>query len=90
MEELLRKKYRHISVRNLLTNQKVPLDILHTIMETNDVSSNEMYILWSKQYVDNNFIEKYIHRIQWPVLSSNKESITADIIYKYGDKMSWI
>jgi hypothetical protein len=92
-ENLLRKVYNKnnnkISHSCLLSHQFLPIDTLHDIIETKELSNTDWYYISSKQKIDLSFIEKYYDKIQWNPLSQNINIINCKVIDKYHDKLVW-
>ena len=88
-ENLLEKVYNKISYSCLLSHQILPINVLYTIIESNELTSTDWYHISLKQKIDLGFIEKYNDKIQWNPLSQNINIVNYKIIEKYHDKLIW-
>ena len=92
-EDLIRHIYLKVSHGSLIAKQVLPLDILYSIVDTqNDLgqlSSIDWDNIWEYQKVDVNFIKRYIDNINWYNLSFNKEVISYDFIREFGENLIW-
>jgi hypothetical protein len=89
-ENLVRKIYKRLSWSSLLAKQIVPIDIIDNHI-TNEItlSNSDWYNIWSKQNIDINFVSKYIDKVQWHPLSSNKNIVSLEFIQMYGEDIIW-
>ena len=90
-ETLLNKIYLKIHPQVLLSYQVLPTDILFhlTHNELLSFTNNDWYMIWSKQKINLQYIEKYIDNVQWTPLSSNEYSVSFEFIEKYHTNISW-
>jgi hypothetical protein len=88
-DTLIRQIFHKINYKILLSTQTIPTDILYNIIETNTLSNQEWYYIWSKHIIDYNFVLKYIDNVQWHPLSSNKNIVCYEIIMNYGENIIW-
>ncbi len=97
-ESFLKKYFTKFSWKVLVFNQKLPLDILVNIIETDilfslTLTENDTYSLWNKIWSNENitfsFLEKYIHYVQWHPVSCNKSLVSFELIDKYADNLVW-
>lgn len=94
-EDLVRYHFNKISWKNLLSNQKVPIDLIDIIIETHRIGGLDWlnysvwYIIWSTQDVDFNFIKKHEAEIQWHAISTNKNAMSFELIDTYSEKLIW-
>jgi len=87
-ELIIRKMFEKINWKLLLLYQyKIPLDLIYYIVETYDLLDEDWNLIWLNENLDLNFITKYINKVRWHVISSNKEIISIDLIKKYGDRL---
>jgi hypothetical protein len=88
-KNLLKKVYNKIPISCLLSQQILPIDTLHDIIENNELSQTDWYSISLKQEIYVIFVEKYFDKIQWHPLSQNKDSINCEIIDKYHHRLFW-
>lgn len=90
-KSLIYKLLEKISYKNLINNQDLPLDILYLFADSQTYSLNntDWYAIWSKQTLNFDFIVKHIEHVQWNPLSSNKTSVSWELINQYHDKIVW-
>lgn len=92
-EDIIRGIYPKVSWPTLLQKQRVPLDVIYCMIQSQNeewsLSTSDWCNIWSKQKIDCNFITKYIDNIQWHPLSTNKDIISYDLISLYGENLIW-
>jgi hypothetical protein len=94
-DDLVRYYFNKVSWKNLLSNQKVPLDLIDIIIQTHYVGGIDWlnysywYIIWSKQDINFDFIKKHEAEIQWNPISTNKSAICFELIDLYHEKLIW-
>lgn len=87
-EDTITKVFSKINWRTLLLYQKkIPLNLINYIVETYDLTFENWNSIWLNENLDLNFITKYIDKVRWHVISSNKEIISIDLIEQYGDRL---
>jgi hypothetical protein len=89
-ENLIRKVYKQLSWSSLLIKQTVPIDIIdYNITNGVTFSDSDWYNIWSQQKIDMNFVTKYIDKVQWHPLSSNKNIVSLEFIEMYNESIIW-
>lgn len=89
-ESLIRNIVYKISLKNLLANQIVPIDLIKLlIFDNNRIDNQDWFNIWSKQPITFEFIEIFHDKVQWHPVSSNKNCISFELIDKYHDKLIW-
>jgi hypothetical protein len=92
-DDLIRHIYPKVSKSSLLSKQVLPLDILYSIVDSeNDLGQllvTDWFNIWQFQKIDIDFIKRYINNIDWYNLSFNKNVISYDFIWEFGDNIIW-
>jgi hypothetical protein len=95
-EETIRAVYQKTEWSTLLLKQTVPLDIIYNIIAWQSdqstiwfLSTNDWFNIWSYQKVDCEFVSRFLDKVEWYALSSNKEVVSFDFISKFGDQIIW-
>jgi len=92
-DDTIRLLYPRISPSSLLLKQDVPLDIInymiHSQNETWTLSPSDWYNICHYQNIDCQFVDDNLENIQWHPLSCNKNIVSYDFIYKYGNNIIW-
>lgn len=92
-EYTIRIIYPKVEWGTLLLKQTVPLDIIDLIIhsQNNDwqLSNIDWCNIWLFQKVDCDFISRYLDKVEWHALSSNKEVVSIEFISKYGNQIIW-
>lgn len=91
--DLIHKYYKKISLNNLITHQRIPIELLKLMFQNEyyreHMCSNYWSILWRRQPVDLEFVETYLHNVNWHSLSGNKYIVSFEFLNKYYDKIEW-
>ncbi|NBU33975.1 hypothetical protein EB118_03155 [bacterium] len=87
-EKLIRKFYEFCNYKVLLSNQKLPLDILQSIISTHELSISDWNVIWERQVFTSTFVQMYISHVNWYNLSTNKH-LSEDIIQAYQEHLVW-
>lgn len=88
-DNLLKRIYKIVEWKILLKYQCLPIDILYDIIANNNISNIDWHNIWSKQKLTFDFILANENNIEWHALSSNKDSISFDLVKKFHDKLIW-
>lgn len=92
-ENLIRKFYDKIPMTNLLMFQKVPIDILTPLVESqicNQFQNNTYwYYIWKMQNITVDFINKFKTHVDWHAISSNKDALSIDLINAFHNELIW-
>lgn len=92
---LLREMYTKFTWTTLLYNQRLPLDILETLVTTYLINDqhhshySEWSRVWGQECITPEFLDKYIDHVQWHPVSSNKSLVNFDVIDRYGHDLVW-
>lgn len=88
LEKTIRKCFKKVNWRLLLTYQILPVDLIEIIVETYDLSNSDWNLIWINPNINLDFLIKNIDRAQWHIISSNKNLISFQLIEKYGNRLS--
>lgn len=92
-EDLIRHIYLKVSHSSLLSKQILPLDILYSIVDSQNnlgqLSGTDWFNIWQFQKIDIDFIKRYIDNIDWYNVSFNKQLVSYDFIWEFGDNIIW-
>jgi len=90
-EKLIRQFFHKIPTINLLKFQKVPLDILMSLINSkiNDFSSEYWWLIWAYQDVSVDFVNVFKSYVDWYPLSRNKNALSFDMINAFHNELKW-
>lgn len=92
-EKIIRMLYNRIEWSTLLSKQLIPLDIIYYIVnsqnDTWSLSNADWFNIWSYQKVDCAFVTRFIDKVEWYALSTNKEMVSFDFINMFGKHIVW-
>jgi len=86
---LLKIYYMRIPLYNLLEYQKVPVELLHTLVNMYTLSMEQWRTLWKNQPVDLYFMQAYEDKIDWHAISENKDALSINTLQHYGERFIW-
>lgn len=87
--ELLNAYYLRIPLYNLLEHQKIPIELLYTLVNLYSFSMDHWRTLWRKQPVDLQFMQTYEDKIDWYAISENKDALSINTLQYYGERFIW-
>lgn len=91
-ENLIRKFFHKIPMYNLLTFQKVPIDILTALIDSKIpelISSTFWYAIWKNQNINVSFINRFKRYVDWNAISSNKDALSIELINTFYNELVW-
>lgn len=86
----IEKHYSQITNLNiLLRTQKLPQYLIEILVSNYTLDNSHWKSICEYQTLTVDFIQKYYPFINWHALSTNKESITIDLINQYPNQLKW-